>query len=233
MSAETLRAKIREIPDFPKPGILFYDITTLLKDADAYREAGKLMLDPYRDTKIDIVVGMESRGFIFSSPMAYELGTGLAPGRHTLTLRVDNRVIVNVGAWAHSVTDHTQGNWNGLIGAMETAGIEGQSFNLIGAPCLSAQEYLDELDRAGGMRIQRHATPIFKFYLRDMVKWVVKVAVRHPERRLPSYRDWESRTQRAVFDCTAAKTTLGWQPVSDRTELVRQGIEVPLLETMR
>jgi predicted dehydrogenase/nucleoside-diphosphate-sugar epimerase len=121
----------------------------------------------------------------------------------------------------------------GLIAAMETRDIEGRSFNLVGDPCLSAQEYLDELDRAGGIRIQRHATPIVKFYLRDMMKWMVKVAVRHPERRSPSYRDWESRTGRAVFDCTAAKTTLGWQPVSDRDELIRRGIVEPLMEAMR
>jgi adenine phosphoribosyltransferase len=81
MSAETLREKIREIPDFPKPGILFYDITTLLKDPAAYRDAIDLMLDPYRDEQVDIVVGMESRGFIFSAPMAYLLGTGLVPVR--------------------------------------------------------------------------------------------------------------------------------------------------------
>jgi len=81
MSAEELRARIREIPDFPKPGILFYDITTLLKDKDAYRESIQLMLEPYRDTPIDLVVGMESRGFIFSAPMAFELGAGLVPVR--------------------------------------------------------------------------------------------------------------------------------------------------------
>ncbi len=80
-TAEDLRAKIREIPDFPKPGILFYDITTLLKDAAAYRSAIDLMLAPYRDDKIDLVVGMESRGFIFSAPMAYLLGAGLVPVR--------------------------------------------------------------------------------------------------------------------------------------------------------
>jgi hypothetical protein len=97
----------------------------------------------------------------------------------------------------------------------------------------SAQEYLDELDRCGGIRIERHATPILRFYLTDLVKWAVKVAVRHPERRLPSYRDWESRTQRATFDCTAARTELGWQPVSEREELVRRGIEEPLMELMR
>jgi adenine phosphoribosyltransferase len=81
VSAEALRAKIREVPDFPKPGILFYDITTLLKDADAYHEAIQLMLEPHRDEGIDVVVGMESRGFIFSAPMAYELGVGLVPVR--------------------------------------------------------------------------------------------------------------------------------------------------------
>ena len=81
MSAEDLRAKIREIPDFPKPGILFYDITTLLKDAAAYREAIDLMLAPYRDQSIDLVVGMESRGFIFSGPIAYQLNAGLIPVR--------------------------------------------------------------------------------------------------------------------------------------------------------
>ncbi|MBI2763707.1 MAG: adenine phosphoribosyltransferase [Chloroflexi bacterium] len=81
MSVEALREKVREIPDFPKPGILFYDITTLLKDATAYREAIAQMLEPYRREKIDLVVGMESRGFIFSAPMAYELGAGLVPVR--------------------------------------------------------------------------------------------------------------------------------------------------------
>jgi len=81
MSADDLRAKIREIPDFPKPGILFYDITTLLKDPDAYREAIDLMVEPFRNDRIDVVVGMESRGFIFSAPMAYQLMAGLVPVR--------------------------------------------------------------------------------------------------------------------------------------------------------
>jgi len=81
VSAESLRARIREVPDFPKPGILFYDITTLLKDADAFHEAIQLMLGPFKDEHVDVVVGMESRGFIFSAPMAYELGAGLVPVR--------------------------------------------------------------------------------------------------------------------------------------------------------
>ncbi len=81
MSVESLRALIREVPDFPKPGILFYDITTLLKDADAFHEVIDLLTDPYREAGIDLVVGMESRGFIFSAPMAYELHAGFVPVR--------------------------------------------------------------------------------------------------------------------------------------------------------
>src|SRR5258706_16481863 len=81
MSAEELRARIREIPDFPKPGILFYDITTLLKDAAAFKESIDLMMEPFRKERPDIVVGMESRGFIFSAPMAIELGAGFVPVR--------------------------------------------------------------------------------------------------------------------------------------------------------
>ena len=81
MPVEDLRARIREVPDFPKPGILFYDITTLLKDGAALHEAIDLMLAPFRETPIDLVVGMESRGFIFSAPMAYALGVGLVPVR--------------------------------------------------------------------------------------------------------------------------------------------------------
>ena len=81
MSAEELRERIREIPDFPKPGILFYDITTLLKDPASYKDSIDLMLAPYAGEQIDIVVGMESRGFIFSAPMAYQLDAGLVPVR--------------------------------------------------------------------------------------------------------------------------------------------------------
>ena len=68
-------------PGLPEAGNLFYDITTLLKDAAAYKEAIDLMIEPYKGESIDVVVGMESRGFIFSSPMAYQLRAGLVPVR--------------------------------------------------------------------------------------------------------------------------------------------------------
>ena len=76
-----LKQHIRGIPDFPKPGILFYDITTLLKDREAFKGAVDLLVAPYRDQRVDIVVGMESRGFIFSAPMAYTLEVGFVPVR--------------------------------------------------------------------------------------------------------------------------------------------------------
>jgi len=80
-SADDLRALIREVPDFPKPGIRFYDITTLLKEPDAFREVIDRMAAQVGDTKVDVVVGMESRGFIFSAPLAYKLNAGFVPVR--------------------------------------------------------------------------------------------------------------------------------------------------------
>ena len=80
-SVDDLRALIREVPDFPKPGIRFYDITTLLKEPDAFRAVIDEMAAQVGDTGVDIVVGMESRGFIFSAPLAYKLNAGFVPVR--------------------------------------------------------------------------------------------------------------------------------------------------------
>ena len=88
-SADDLRAKIREIPDFPKPGILFYDITTLLKDREAFTDVIDRMAEAVQGDKIDLVVGMESRGFIFAAPLAYKLGAGFVPVRKLGKLPAD------------------------------------------------------------------------------------------------------------------------------------------------
>ena len=80
-STDDLRAKIREVPDFPKPGILFYDITTLLKEPDAFAAVIDRMAEAVADQEIDLVVGMESRGFIFAAPLAIKLGAGFVPVR--------------------------------------------------------------------------------------------------------------------------------------------------------
>ncbi len=81
MSVDSLRAQIREVPDFPKPGILFYDITTLIKQAKPFAEVIDLLVEPFANQKVDVVVGMESRGFIFSAPMAIRLDAGFVPVR--------------------------------------------------------------------------------------------------------------------------------------------------------
>ena len=113
----------------------------------------------------------------------------------------------------------------GLVLAMEVEGIEGRSYNLIDLPLLSARDYLTELQRLAGMRIDVHYRPIARFWLEDLAKWPVKKAVGHPDgSRVPSYHDWESRTQKAVFDCTATRDELGWTPASDRRRLIEEGI---------
>jgi adenine phosphoribosyltransferase len=72
---------IRDVPDFPKPGILFRDITPLLAAPEAFHEAVSRMAAPYRDTGIDLVVAAEARGFIFAGPLALELNVGFVPVR--------------------------------------------------------------------------------------------------------------------------------------------------------
>jgi adenine phosphoribosyltransferase len=76
-----LKALIREIPDYPKPGILFYDLTTLLKDPTGFHSLVDQMCDQYNGTKVDIVAGIEARGFIFAPALAYRLGAGFVPVR--------------------------------------------------------------------------------------------------------------------------------------------------------
>ncbi len=76
-----LEDKIRDVQDFPIKGVRFKDITTLLKDPDAYHYAIDTMYQRYRDKGIEVVVGMESRGFIFAAPLAYLLGAALVPVR--------------------------------------------------------------------------------------------------------------------------------------------------------
>jgi adenine phosphoribosyltransferase len=81
MTMEQLKSKIRHVPDFPKAGILFYDITTLLQDAEGLRLAIDGIALPFRDQKIDVVVGIECRGFIFGAAVADRIGAGFAPVR--------------------------------------------------------------------------------------------------------------------------------------------------------
>ena len=78
---DNLKALIREVPDFPKPGILFYDITTLLKDKTGFRGVIDGLKNHYAQAHVDVVLGIEARGFIFAPALAYALGAGFVPVR--------------------------------------------------------------------------------------------------------------------------------------------------------
>ncbi len=81
MTIDKLRTYIRDVPDFPKPGILFKDITPLLRDPEALRRSCELLAEPFRDAGVTAVAGIESRGFIFGSVVAQNLGVGFIPIR--------------------------------------------------------------------------------------------------------------------------------------------------------
>lgn len=76
-----LKEKVRVIADFPEQGISFKDITTLLKDGEAFRYAIDELTAPFKNTKIDVVIGPEARGFVVGTPVAYALGAGFVPVR--------------------------------------------------------------------------------------------------------------------------------------------------------
>jgi adenine phosphoribosyltransferase len=96
INCEPLKRLIRSVPDFPKPGILFYDITTLLKDKAGFAQLIDAFAAYYIDKKVDLVLGIEARGFIFGPALAYRLNAGFVPVRkpgklpaETLTVRYD------------------------------------------------------------------------------------------------------------------------------------------------
>jgi adenine phosphoribosyltransferase len=76
-----LKSLIREIPDYPKPGILFYDLTTLLQDGKGFHALVEQLCDHYSGQKVDLVAGIEARGFIFAPALAFRLGAGFVPVR--------------------------------------------------------------------------------------------------------------------------------------------------------
>jgi len=90
---EEIKSKIRTVPDFPKPGILFRDITPLLKDPQGLRDVMKYFSIRYKGRKIDKIVGIESRGFILGAALAYMLGVGFVPVRKANKLPAHTRRI--------------------------------------------------------------------------------------------------------------------------------------------
>jgi len=79
--AERIRRRVRDIPDFPQPGIVFKDLTPVLSDAELFSAVVRQLADDFSSHDVDLVVGIEARGFIFAAPVALHLGTGFAPVR--------------------------------------------------------------------------------------------------------------------------------------------------------
>ncbi len=120
-----------------------------------------------------------------------------------------------------------------LVLGLDKASIEGQSFLLTDAPLLSAREYVDIVSEESGARVRAASTPIWRFFLADALKELAKHAINHPHRRVPSYRDWDSRSHRARYDNSAARQVLGWQPAGTREALIERGIVAAARDFMR
>lgn len=164
---EELKKKIREVPDFPKEGILFYDVTTLLKDAEGLRQAVDLMVEPYAGAGIDKVVGIESRGFILAPAMAIRLGAGFVlvrkPGKlpaKTLEVAYDleygqDRIEVHEDAIEAGervlIVDDLMATGGTAAAAVELVGrLKG---NLVGAAFLVELEFLQGRSKIPGVEI--------------------------------------------------------------------------------
>jgi adenine phosphoribosyltransferase len=104
---DLLRSRVRDVPDFPKPGIVFKDITPLLGDPAAFEAAIALMAEPWKKggEKVDVVVGIESRGFIFGAPLALRLGAGFVPVRKPGKLPYERERVEYALEYGHDVLE--------------------------------------------------------------------------------------------------------------------------------
>jgi nucleoside-diphosphate-sugar epimerase/predicted dehydrogenase len=117
-----------------------------------------------------------------------------------------------------------------LVAAGEVPGLEGQSFNLVAGPDVTARDYLAELERQAGLHFLKISRSVGGSYALAFVKWLLKCLVRHPRRQRPSYRNMRSLALRARFDCSRARRVLGWQPTMEREQFLHKGIGLPAAE---
>jgi nucleoside-diphosphate-sugar epimerase/predicted dehydrogenase len=114
-----------------------------------------------------------------------------------------------------------------MVRALRVPGIEGRSYNLVGPPLVTANEYLDELESRAGLRLRRVPTSSWTYFGEAMAKWAIKKVGRDPNAQRPTHADWEGRSFAATLDGSRAENELGWRPTTDRTKVVRDGIWVP------
>jgi predicted dehydrogenase len=117
--------------------------------------------------------------------------------------------------------------------ALDKPGIDGETFLVTGEPLLSGRDYVAALAAERRAPLHAEPTPIWKFWLAELAKEAVKHLVRHPNRRMPSYRDWDSRSHRARYDDSKTRVLLGWQPAATREALIARGVAPSVREYMR
>jgi predicted dehydrogenase/nucleoside-diphosphate-sugar epimerase len=116
---------------------------------------------------------------------------------------------------------------------LDKKGIEGQTFLLTDAPLLSGKDYIEIVSKETGTKIRSLPTPTWKFFVIDALKETAKHLIRHPNRKIPSFRDWDSRSHRARYDSSKTVKVLGWQPAATREALIKQGITEAVREFYR
>lgn len=119
-----------------------------------------------------------------------------------------------------------------FVRALEAPNAIGQAYNLAGPPCITANDYLDEVEHRAGIRLRRVATPSYRAYTEAMVKWAIK-SVGGSTALRPSFSDWRGRTFASPFDCTKARQELHWSPTESREAMVAKGIHEPVDEFFR
>jgi len=164
---------IRNIPDFPKPGIQFKDITPLLASPDAFHSAIEAMATPFRDRHVDKVVGIEARGFLFAAPIAIALGTGVVPIRKPGKLpfrSIRHTYALEYGSDTIEIHEDavTQGERILLVDDVLATGgtiraacdlIEKLGGNIVGVSFLSELSFLDGRKKIGGY--ETHSLLVF------------------------------------------------------------------------
>jgi predicted dehydrogenase/nucleoside-diphosphate-sugar epimerase len=108
--------------------------------------------------------------------------------------------------------------------ALDKKDIEGQTFLLTDKPLLTGREYVQAVSENCGAKIRTDPTPIWKYFLIDSLKEAAKHLIKHPNRRIPSYRDWDSRSHRAQYDSSKTIEVLGWKPAGTKELLIQKGI---------
>ena len=157
-AALDIEALIRAIPDFPIPGILFRDITPLLKDKGGFRAAIDLFVERYKTESIDVVVGIEARGYMFGAPLAYALGAGFVPVRKPGKLpgtKFTESYALEYGTNSLEIHDDAVGHGqrvvivDDLLATGGTAAATGRLLSKLGAD-LAGYAFLIELAALGG-----------------------------------------------------------------------------------